>query len=704
MNLFQRLFAALLLLTTCMSGLAQEETQQEPIDILLERLDRHQRLQPQEKLYLHVEKEVHDQGEHLWFKIYLVAGARHRPSPISTGAYVELLGPDGSKLKKKYIKVNRGLGYGDIEITADMPKGRYRLKAYTDWMKNFDWDYIPESPVLIKASAEEETTKSNDCDVSFYPEGGKWVAGLRQKVAFASGDYSSASGTIVNKAGDEVQSFDTGDDKIGLMEMEVEEGAELFAQISGCDAKVPMPAIAKTGTVMTARNMGNRFIRLDIQTNQEEDGSLLHAIIQSRGVVTNRVSIQINGTRARAIVPMGDLESGISQITLFNEQLALLSERLIFVPETDELKLEANTNATKRAQWSQVDLSLKNADDVPLSGHYSVALFGEEPKPVQSIAAYLNLAAELPSAPFDLEEYMGSENESVQALDRLLITQKWNWITWKNLIMNRLTDTDKSLNTYMNDAYLERQKFKADEEAIADLDANARRLDDVVVTAKREEVQENITVPNIYGKGDAGTVDFDDIQVNNNETILDAIRGRIAGVVVSGVGPMTTVNIRTSVTGTGDSYVPLEPLILLNNIPTDISSILDIPVRFVKTIEIFKGSQASIFGLRGAGGAISIYTRNEPVVNPGAGPESEEETGVGEAEAPKAYEKPNLFEARPSANPKGLIYWNPLLTTDDKGNISFEFKKPEDFEGPVYMHIQGIGRDGTSYSVVKKLD
>ena len=347
MKLFQRLFATTLLLITCMSGLAQEEEpQQEAIDILLERLDRHQRLQPQEKLYLHLEKEVHDQGEHLWFKIYLVAGAKHRPSPISTGAFVELLGPDGSKLQKKYIKVNRGLGYGDIEITEDMPKGRYRLRAYTDWMKNFDFDYIPETPVYIKEEANEASATANNCNVSFYPEGGKWVAGLRQKVAFASENHASVSGTIVNKAGEEIQSFDSNGDKIGLMETELESADELFAKINGCEAQVKLPTIAETGTVMTTRNMGNRFIRLDIQTNQEEDGSLLYAIIQSRGVVTSRHNIQISGDRARAIVPMGDLEPGISQITLFNEQLALLSERLVFVPETDFLNLETSTAAT----------------------------------------------------------------------------------------------------------------------------------------------------------------------------------------------------------------------------------------------------------------------------------------------------------------------------------------------------------------------
>ena len=685
---------------------AQEETPEEPIDILLERLDKFQRLQPQEKLYLHLEKEVHDQGEHLWFKIYLVAGALHRPSPISTGAYIEMISPEGQSLFKKYIKINRGLGYGDIEITDEMPAGTYRLRTYTRWMKNFDWDFIPETKVVIKEAQATASPQAN-CDVSFVPEGGKWIAGLPQKLAFYNASGRLVSGSIADSKGNELTKFSSSENGVGTVEMEVEAGAQLFARIEGCEATVKLPKVEESGTVMTARKMGQQFIRLDIATNQEEDGSLLYAVIQSRGVVANRLQIQISGGRARAVIPVKDLPSGIAQISLFNEQVALLSERLVYVDADHELEAAHKMIVKERSDRQEVELTLKNEDDQAIFGHFSVALFANE-KPVaqRSIGPYLSLSAELPlvnnvNAFFDDET-----GKAKPSLDPLLMTQKWQWITWKTLILNRLTATDKSLNTYMNDAYIERQKFKEDEEAIDNLDPNARRLDDVVVTAKREEVEENTAVPNIYGRGDGGTIDMDKIQANDNETFLDMLRGRIAGVRVHGLGQLATINIRNTVTGSGDStFVPLEPLIMLDNIPTDLQSVMNLQNRFIKSIDIFKGSQAAIFGMRGAGGAIVIYTRNTPVMNAGAREqfqdEEEEEEVDSEPELP--YERANEFEPRSLNEDQGLIFWSPVLTTDEKGHLTFTYKKPENASAEVYMHLQGMGRDGKTYTLIKKL-
>src|SRR6187397_1391795 len=45
----------------------------------------------QEKLFLHTDKEFYTAGEILWFKIYSVDGAFHKPSEFSKIAYIEVL-------------------------------------------------------------------------------------------------------------------------------------------------------------------------------------------------------------------------------------------------------------------------------------------------------------------------------------------------------------------------------------------------------------------------------------------------------------------------------------------------------------------------------------------------------------------------------------------------------------------------------------
>ena len=674
------------------------DTIPEPIDLLLEQLDKHQRLQPQEKLYVHLEKEMHRKGEHLWFKLYLVAGAKHRPSPISTGAFVELINPKGETVNKLYVKINRGQGYGDIAIPNDWPKGNYRLKAYTEWMKNFDWDYQPVYPVTI---GKDATTKAeaSGCEVAFFPEGGQWVAGLSQNLAFRSEGNQAIKGHIENKAGEAVVQLESNALGLGRISFTADSSETYFARIEGCNNPIPMPYLRKTGTVMTATKMGNRFLRLDILTNQEPDGSLLHAVIQARGVVVNQLKVQVAGDRARALIPLNDLPVGISQISLFDENLAQLAERLVFKDESSELNIKASQSSGKD-KWQKVNLNLTDEQGEAMAGHFSVGVFTEAAPPAfANIDQYFNLSAELvgieqPKAYFDPETGKANEN-----MELLMMTQKWSWITWKNLKMNRMVRTNKSLNDYMNEAYYERQQFEEDEDAIASLDANARRLDDVVVVAKREPVVQETVVQKIYGKGDGGSIEFDDYIFNNSETFIDVIRGRIAGVRVSGSPLDPKINIRGTVTGQSTDFAELEPLILLNNIPTTVSIVLDIPANMIQSIEVFKGASTSLFGLRGAGGAIAIYTSSMP-------PERKKQQEVqedAEEEKPE-YSVPARFEGRPSTNDIKLLHWSPLLTTDEEGELKFEYKKPNDYEGPVYLRLQGISRSGVAYSNVIKLD
>ncbi len=59
----------------------------------------------------------------------------------------------------------------------------------------------------------------------------------------------------------------------------------------------------------------------------------------------------------------------------------------------------------------------------------------------------------------------------------------------------------------------------------------------------------------------------------------------------------------------GGQAVP--PLMLVDNIQiTDPAQIRDIPIRAIERIDIIKFGGSSIYGARGAGGVIAIYTKS----------------------------------------------------------------------------------------------
>ena len=61
------------------------------IEDVIDKLAHHTTKFPQEKVYLHIDKEYTTLGEDIWFKAYLVDANDHSSSKLSTLVFVELI-------------------------------------------------------------------------------------------------------------------------------------------------------------------------------------------------------------------------------------------------------------------------------------------------------------------------------------------------------------------------------------------------------------------------------------------------------------------------------------------------------------------------------------------------------------------------------------------------------------------------------------
>ena len=95
-----------------------------------------------------------------------------------------------------------------------------------------------------------------------------------------------------------------------------------------------------------------------------------------------------------------------------------------------------------------------------------------------------------------------------------------------------------------------------------------------------------------------GTVDGKKNKYATYQNVYELIRGEVPGVDVNG----TKIRIRGLGTINGSS----DPLVLINSVEVSIDSLVSIDPRMVKSISILKGSDASIYGSRGANGVILI--------------------------------------------------------------------------------------------------
>ena len=140
---------ALALLACLWLALPAAYTQQGTIEDLLERLQGYAKAYPEEKVYLHLDKPYYTVGDDIWFKGYVTIGAYNNLSGLSKILYVDLIGPEDNIVQSIRLPLIAGVTMGDFQLADSLAEGNYRIRAYTNWMRNFDHDIFYDRTLPI---------------------------------------------------------------------------------------------------------------------------------------------------------------------------------------------------------------------------------------------------------------------------------------------------------------------------------------------------------------------------------------------------------------------------------------------------------------------------------------------------------------------------------------------------------------------------
>ena len=123
------------------------KTQHHPFVInLLTQLKLHSQQVQSEKVYVQLDRNFYQPGEHIWFKAYIRNANGLTQTDISDIVYVELINPKGSVIGRQKLMATNGLGSGVFPISEDVG-GIYKIKAYTSWQKNSQTTFVRDVQV-----------------------------------------------------------------------------------------------------------------------------------------------------------------------------------------------------------------------------------------------------------------------------------------------------------------------------------------------------------------------------------------------------------------------------------------------------------------------------------------------------------------------------------------------------------------------------
>jgi hypothetical protein len=104
--------------------------------------------QLREKTYLQTDKPYYHPTDTIWMKAYMKYAAPQLADTLSKVLYVDLLDSIGTVVENHILKIENGMTHGEFVLPIDLPTGNYFLKAYTNWMRNFNEVFIKPVPII----------------------------------------------------------------------------------------------------------------------------------------------------------------------------------------------------------------------------------------------------------------------------------------------------------------------------------------------------------------------------------------------------------------------------------------------------------------------------------------------------------------------------------------------------------------------------
>lgn len=453
MRSFNYIHISTLLLLALLQLFTTPANAQDAITAIPERFKQYNNSHQQEKIYVHTDKNFYLAGELLWFKIYNVDGARYQPVDLSKIAYVEILDRENKPVMQAKILLTKGKGNGSFYLPVSVNSGNYKLRAYTNWMKNFNTAKYFEKPVTIvntlktlSPAAADTTTKQYQ--VAFFPEGGNLVKEATSTVAFRVTDLFGkgvdCKGIVLSDKNDTLVSFQSlkfGMGNFMFTPASTQANRAVLTLPDGRSITQFLPPAYEQGYVMHLQEDATGAIKITV-TGKAIPGQQVFLFAHNRQVMQVAEKQALTNGSAAFSIDKNKLADGITNITVFNEQQQPVCERLYFKRPAQVLSVTASSNAPRYGSRKRVAFSVNTKHSNAQNGvpaDLSLAVYrldSLQTVDANSLPGYLWLTSELAGNIESTAYYFSATGDEIkEATENLILVHGWRKFNW-DVVLN----------------------------------------------------------------------------------------------------------------------------------------------------------------------------------------------------------------------------------------------------------------------------
>lgn len=420
---------------------------------------------PDQKAYVHFDKDVYIAGETIWFKAYLFSGFSLAVN--SRNFYAELINDKGIVLQRKVYPITESAAVGSFDIPDSMHAGNLIYRGYTTWMLNFDTSFIFQKNIVVTDKNGVADTKKVTASTTkttllqFFPEGGNLVNTLESVVAFKANDeYGQpvfVKGNIVNSKGAVITSFSAIHDGMGTFALTPEANETyraVWTDAAGTQQTTPLPVAKAQGCVLKIQSLHDKKIFTITRTQDvpaEWKNLNVVALLGQQRVYKAKANLTETPATSGAI-PVTDFPSGILQITVFSSTWEPIAERIVTI-NNDNYKFDAKLNTKELNTNFRAKNTFEIEIDDTLLSNLSLsvtdAAIGRQTYG-DNIYSRVLLTGDIKGYVHNPAYYFSNTSDSVAAhLDLVMLTHGWRKYNWSDLARAK-----KPVLKYPNESFL----------------------------------------------------------------------------------------------------------------------------------------------------------------------------------------------------------------------------------------------------------
>lgn len=355
-----------------------------------------------EKIILETDREIYMAGEKINISCFTFEPLLQDILKLSKIVYIEFFTSRNLLIEQIKIEMNQGNGSGYIEIPKRLLSGKYYLRAYTNYMKNYGLSGFSYSSVTVlnpffEVSQDDRSSSLTSVlqKCTLYPEGGYVIYEHSNtivcKFTSNSGHPVACIARVLDEHDRVISTFST--NAYGL-------GSFQFTPVPGSSYRVEAAAGAKI--IMQEIEIPDQAVMLNIR----KDEDVLHFSFPKHGIVEFPLRLKlvfpnasvlisgINENDSLISIATKSLPKGIVHFQLQNSRNEMLSFRNVYIPPEENTNCQLLTGKKRYGFRETLTLDVENKMEIANNTMMSISVFLIE---VGCIEDYIK---------FDREEYL----------------------------------------------------------------------------------------------------------------------------------------------------------------------------------------------------------------------------------------------------------------------------------------------------------